>query len=103
METTYFLVLTAVSLAGLLRFVSKANAHHHGDGKKNNAVHLQEPRASQQEIVIKRPAVEAFVNRHKRKLEEARCQKNANRRLDTILLANEAFRSTSQNRSCAIH
>jgi len=103
MGTTYFLVFIAVMLAGLLFFVRKTNANSYLHGTKDDAFDLQKLRAAYQRNEIEHPAVEAYVDRYMRKLEDVRCDKDRRERLGTAYLANEAISGNSQKPGYAVH
>ncbi len=104
MGTTYFLVFIASMLAGLLFFIRKTNAESHLRSKKNDALDLQELRAAYQRNEIEHPAVEAYVDRYMRKLEDVRCNKDRRQRLlGTAYMANEAMNGGSDERIHAVH
>lgn len=104
MGTTYFLVLIASMLAGLLFFIRKTNAHSYLHGKKDDAVDLKEMRAAYQRNEIEHPAVEAYVDRFMRKLEDTRCAKDRRQRLlGTAYLANDAMNGSNREDNYAVH
>jgi len=81
MGITYFLVLIAAVFAGLLFFVRKTTSGSYMHGNKDDALDLQELREAYQRNEIEHPAVEAYVDRHLRKLEDVRCEKDRRQRL----------------------
>ena len=103
MGTTYFLVFIASMLACLLFFIRKTNADSYLHGKKDDALDLQELRAAYQRNEIEHPAVEAYVDRYMRKLEDVRCEKDRRQRLGNAHLANHAANGSGSKNQYAMH
>jgi len=103
MGTTLFLVIIASMLAGLLFFVRKTNAGSYLYGDKDDALDLQELRTAYQRNEMEHPAVEAYVERYMRKLEDVRCNKDRRERLGTAYMANDAINGDSAGKGYAVH
>ena len=88
MEITYFLLFIAGMLAGLLFFIRKTASGSYLHGNKDDALDLKELRAAYQRNEIEHPAVEAYVDRFLRKLEDVHCEKD---RSEMIMLGAAAY------------
>ena len=102
MGITYFLVFIAVMLACLLFFIRKTTSGSYLHGNKDDALDLKKLRVVYQRNEIEHPAVEAYVDRHLRKLEDVRCEKDRRQRLGIAYMANEAINDASPERSYAV-
>ena len=106
MEITYFFVFIAVMLACLLFFICKTTSGSYLHGNKDDALDLKELRAAYQRNEIEHPAVDAYVDRYLRKLEDVRCEKDRRQRLGIAYMANESINdvdsSPSQFTWCAV-
>lgn len=90
MEITYFLLFIAGMLACLLFFIRKTTSGSYLHGNRNDALDLKELMVKYQRNEIEHPAVEAYVDRHLRKLEDVRCEKDRRQRLGTAYMADSA-------------
>lgn len=102
MEITYFLLFIAVMLACLLFFIRKTASGSYLHGNKDDALDLKELRAAYQRNEIEHPAVEAYVDRYLRKLEDVRCETDRRQRLEIAYMADEAINGASRERSYAV-
>ena len=102
MEITYFLVFIAGMLACLLFFIRKTTSGSYLHGNKDDALDLKELRVAYQRNEIEHPAVDAYVDRYLRKLEDVRCEKDRRQRLGIANIANEAINDASRERSYAV-
>ena len=76
MGITFFILIIASTLAGLMFFVRKTNADSHMHGKKDDALDLQELRTAYQKNEIEHPVVEDYVDRFMRNFGDDRCVKD---------------------------
>ena len=102
MGITYFLVFIAVMLACLLFSVRKITSGSYLRGNRDDALDLKELRMAYQRNEIEHPVVEAYVERHLRKLEDVRCEKDRRQRLEIAYMTNEAINDAARERSYAV-
>jgi len=102
MGITYFLVFIAVMLACLLFFVRKTTSGSYLHGNRDDALDLKELGVAYQREKIERPTVEAYVDRHLRKLEDVRCEKDRRQRLGAAYTDNDAINSAWREKSYAV-
>jgi hypothetical protein len=71
MGFTYFLLIVAISLGGMLLVLRKVNSKSYLAGEKGDGIDSQERQTASQRNKIKHPGEEAYVNWYMAKFESA--------------------------------
>lgn len=101
MGVTYFLLLIAAGLAGMLFYLRKLNSDSSLAARKGDTIDPLELQSARRKNELEHPKVEAYVGWYMSKSDSARRAKDQGRHLGEVYVANDVHGSDARERRYA--